>query len=81
MLLNINVVIKNSSCDVVLRMDIDHYINQEDYERFLIIAENLPEKTIYQFKRFRIDTNEFINKGCNIIMIKKSDLLDIGKYS
>ena len=76
-----NVVIKNSSCDVVLRMDIDHYINPEDYERFLIIAENLPEKTIYQFKRFRIDTNEFINKGCNIIMIKKSDFLDIGKYS
>lgn len=76
-----NVAIENSTSEVVLRMDIDHYINPEDYEKFLMISENLPKKTIYQFKRFRTDTNEFIKKGCNIIMIKKSDFLEIGKYS
>jgi hypothetical protein len=76
-----NIAIRNSNFDVVLRMDIDHYIEPEDYEKFKNLSLNMKDKTIYQFNRFRIDKSEFINKGCNIIMIKREDFNQIGGYN
>jgi predicted glycosyltransferase involved in capsule biosynthesis len=76
-----NVAISNADAKIILRMDIDHYISVEDFEKFLSLAQNFPDKTIYQFHRFRFDTQKFINTGCNIIMLKKQDFIDIGKYN
>lgn len=67
--------------NVILRLDIDHFIEPEDFSKFEEISKNIPEKTIYRFKRFRLDINNFINTGCNIIMIKSKDFQDIGKYN
>lgn len=76
-----NVAILNSDAEIILRMDIDHYIAVEDFEKFLALAQNFPTKTIYQFNRFRTDTQKIINTGCNIIMFRKQDFIDIGKYN
>ena len=75
-----NLAIKNCESDVILRLDIDHFIKSEDFDKFLNLSNNMKDKTIYQFQRFRIDTNEFINKVCNIILINKRDFYDIGQY-
>lgn len=75
-----NLAIEKSEAKVILRMDIDHFILPKDYDLFAKLANCLPQKTIYQFKRFRIDKNEFINVGCNIIMFKKTDFENIGRY-
>ena len=76
-----NIAIENSDFEIILRIDIDHYIYPEDFEKFKILSNDMEENTIYQFNRFRTDTKEFINKGCNIMMIRKSDFNKIGKYN
>ena len=65
---------------VVLRMDIDHYIEPDDFPIFEKIAKTLPEKTIVNFKRYRKDSECVINCGCNIFLMRRQDFVDIGGY-
>lgn len=66
--------------DVVLRLDIDHFILPDDYFLFEKIATYLPERMIYRFRRMVADSDNILKIGCNLLMIRVKDFCDIGGY-
>lgn len=66
--------------DIVLRMDIDHYIEPSDFPLFKKISENISPKTFLRFSRYEIRSKSFINSAPNISMFLCEDFLNVGCY-
>ena len=68
-----------SPSDVVLRLDIDHWVDPSDFSEFESCSLGLPTRTLYQFVRVS-STGKRLHPNMNMLMMRVSDFLRIGCY-
>lgn len=66
--------------DVVLRLDIDHWVDPGDFHLFESLSRTLQPRTILQFGRVASGTGRRLRPNMNMMMLRVSDFLAIGCY-
>lgn len=65
--------------DIVLRLDIDHWVEPEEFESFRKAADRIPKRTLLQFRRRQCD-EKIMKPNMNMLMMRVSDFMQIGGY-
>ena len=66
--------------DVVLRMDIDHWIDPDHFFEFESLSRGMPPNTMFQFWRVVSKTGKMLRPNMNMLMMRVSDFIRIGCY-
>lgn len=66
--------------DVVLRMDVDHWVEPEQFHEFESLSRGMPHRTMYQFWRRVSGTGRNLRPNMNMLMMRVSDFIRIGCY-